>query len=111
MVRTIVIGRIGQDVNVEYKGDKALCKFSIAASHPYKKDETIWYNCDVWGKSAENFVKICKKGSLVFIEGFIDFNTYNEKIYHNLHVSRWEGLANLQEKGTHIDIQPEDLPF
>jgi len=72
----LLIGRIGQNLDVKYStGGSAVCTLSIATNSSYKgKDgnyveEVEWSRVVLWGKQAENAAKFLTKGSRVLIEG------------------------------------------
>ena len=70
MNSTFIDGNLGQDVTLAYtaKG-KPYCRFSLANAVYFKGNKTTeWINCIAWGKTAENFAALCKKGTHILIE-------------------------------------------
>jgi len=73
----ILIGRIGQDIELKYTANnKELANFSIA-SNQYN-DKISWFDCVAWGNTAEVMHKYCKKGSRIAVEGRIEQQTWED---------------------------------
>lgn len=69
---TLLIGRLTRDP--ESQGEEApRTKFCIAIDRA--KEGTDFINCTAFGKTAENILMYCKKGTLVSVEGSL--NTYS----------------------------------
>lgn len=73
--KTILVGRLGKEVEVKVVGDKKVANFSIATSESYKdksgekKEVTEWHNIVMWSPLAEIAEKYLTKGSQVYVEG------------------------------------------
>lgn len=79
-------GYLGRDPELRYTGSgKAVLKYSIAVTEKWKdgdgnsKESVAWIDGEVWGNSAENFDKYCRKGSNVFVEGKMKQETWDDK--------------------------------
>ncbi len=77
-----LIGNLGRDPEIKHtqKGT-AVCNLSLATSHRVKRgeqweDETEWHRVTVWGKTAENVARFCKKGKQLFVKGRIQTRSY-----------------------------------
>ena len=72
--KTLVIGRLTQDMALEYTTNgAAIGKFSIAVDHMKKKDgtsDTSFFNCKVFGKMAESLNPYLKRGKQISICGY-----------------------------------------
>jgi single-strand DNA-binding protein len=83
--RVTLIGNLTKDVEVRYTGSgTAVASFSIATNESYEKDgekkESVQYhNCVAWKKLAEICGEYLKKGSKVYVEGRIQYRTYDDK--------------------------------
>jgi single-strand DNA-binding protein len=75
--KTIVVGYLGQDPEMRYmpNGD-AVTNFSVATSRrwPNKdtgemEEETTWFRCSAWRKSAETINQWFTKGKPILVEG------------------------------------------
>lgn len=65
-----VVGRLTKPVEPKYFDDgKIVAKFSIAINRGKGKDDVDYFECEVWGKSAETLINYTDKGSQVGLEG------------------------------------------
>ena len=74
--KVIIIGRLGRDPELKYsQGGTAICSMSVATDESYKDrdgnkvERTEWHNVTVFQRMAENCANYLAKGSLVYIEG------------------------------------------
>ena len=81
MNKFIVTGNITKDAELRYTAnDKAYSKFSIANNEGYGDNKkTNFFNCTLWGKSAENLNRFLTKGQKVLITGKVEINDYKDK--------------------------------
>jgi len=89
--KVLLIGRLGKDPDVKDLKGKKLAKFSLATSETYKNAKgekvtnTEWHNVSCWDGTASIVEKYFKKGSSVFVEGKIKYESYDndkgEKVY------------------------------
>lgn len=80
-----VIGRIGQDPNVNFSKDgKAVANFSVGVTpsarvnDTWQDKDTMWFSVSLW-RNAEEFVNTANKGALVMATGRLTLNTYTSK--------------------------------
>lgn len=78
-----VIGRLGADPEFRYiQNGTALASVNIAVNRERKDADgnypTDWWRLTLWGKNAENFVKLTHKGSRVGITGRPEINTWQD---------------------------------
>ncbi len=76
------IGYITKDLKLEkinVKGESmSKVDFSIGINN--KKDEKATFvPCTAFGKQADNMVKYLHKGSLIYVEGYLNINNYTNK--------------------------------
>ena len=84
--KIILVGNLGADPEVTYtpKG-QAIAKFSLATSRKWKDDtgqrqeKTEWHRIVVWGKLAEVCGEFLAKGRQAYIEGRIEYRTWDDK--------------------------------
>lgn len=82
MNKVILLGRLCQDPEVKYVGEKniAITKFTLAVNRDFKNSQgehdTDFINCEIWNKQAEIFSKYMNKGRLVYIEGKVKVDKY-----------------------------------
>ena len=81
MNRVILSGNLTKDAELRYTAnDKAYSKFSIANNEGYGDNKkTNFFNCTLWGKSAENISRFLTKGQKVLITGKVEINDYKDK--------------------------------
>ena len=80
-----LIGRIGKDPETRKTQNSSVCNFSVATTSREKDkegnwlDHTEWFNVVFFGKTAENAGNLLKKGKLVFVEGRLKTEKFNDK--------------------------------
>jgi len=84
--KVTLIGRLGKDPEKKtLPSGAAFVRFTIATNESYKdkdgewKDNTEWHNIIMWRELAERAERQLKKGGLVFIEGKITYQKYEDK--------------------------------
>lgn len=84
--RVQLIGRLGKDPEGKFTPTgKKVAHFSVAISNHWKtregeaKEYTEWVNVEAWGRLGEVCQEYLKKGSLVFLEGRLKTDRYEEK--------------------------------
>jgi len=84
--RVQLIGRLGKDPESKFTPTgKKVTHFSIAISNRWKgkegdaKEYTEWVNIEAWGRLGEVCNEYLKKGSLVFVEGRLKTDRYEDK--------------------------------
>ena len=124
MNKFIVTGNITKDAELRYTAnDKAYSKFSIANNEGYGDNKkTNFFNCTLWGKSAENLNRFLTKGQKVLITGKVEINDYKDKEgverkIIDINVDSFGGVELLgnkaqQESGTNNDTSNNsDFPI
>ncbi|MGA9399051.1 MAG: single-stranded DNA-binding protein [Anaerolineaceae bacterium] len=83
--RIQLIGRLGKDPETRTTpGGKQVCIFSVAVGHHWKdkkgeaKSVTDWFNIEAWGKLGEICQQYLHKGQLVFVEGRMKTDKYEQ---------------------------------
>jgi len=84
--RVQLIGNLGKDPESKFTPTgKKVAHFSIAISNRWKskegeaKEYTEWVNIEAWGRLGEVCQEYLKKGSLVYIEGRLKTEKYEDK--------------------------------
>ena len=85
--RVILIGRLGKDPEIRSTpGGTSVAKFSIATDERWtdkssgeKQERTEWHNIVAWAKLGEICGQYLRKGKLVYIEGSIRTETWDDK--------------------------------
>ena len=115
MNKIILTGNITKDAELRYTAnDKAYSKFCVANNEGYGDNKkTNFFNCTLWGKSAENLDRFLTKGQKVLITGKIELGKYTDKegierTTVDINVDSFGGVELLgnkaqQESGTNND--------
>jgi single-strand DNA-binding protein len=84
--RVQLIGRLGRDPESRFTPTgKKVAHFSIAVSSRWKgregemKETTEWVNVEAWERLGETCQEYLQKGSLVYVEGRLKTDKYEEK--------------------------------
>lgn len=84
--RVQLIGNLGKDPESKFTPTgKKVAHFSIAINNRWKgkdgesKEYTEWVNVEAWGRLGEICQQYLKKGSLVFVEGRLKTDKYEDK--------------------------------
>jgi single-strand DNA-binding protein len=84
--RVQLIGYLGKDPESKFTPTgKKVTQFSVAISNRWKsregdaKEYTEWVNIEAWGRLGEICGEYLKKGSLVFVEGRLRTDKYEDK--------------------------------
>ena len=84
--RVQLIGRLGRDPESKFTPTgKKVTHFSLAVSNHWKdkngetKESTDWVNIEAWGRLGEVCQEYLKKGSLVYLEGRLKTDKYEDK--------------------------------
>ena len=83
--RVQLIGRLGKDPESrKLKNGSTVASFSLAVSSRWKKDgaaqeSTEWVNVEAWGRTAEICEEYLRKGALVYLEGPLKTERYEDK--------------------------------
>ncbi len=100
--KVFLIGRLTRDPELRYTpSGQSVSTLGFAVNHDYvtkegRKEETCYVNLVIWGKRAEVCAEYLRKGSLIFVEGRLQFR-------------RWETQEN--EKRSTIEVHVEDFQF
>ncbi|MDP6456376.1 MAG: single-stranded DNA-binding protein [Candidatus Marinimicrobia bacterium] len=126
--KTILIGHLGSDPESRYlpSGD-AVLNFSVATNTGWRdkegvqKDQTEWHRCVLFGKQAENAVKLFAKGKLVYLDGRLRTRSWEDKdgikrYQTEVVVNNFTLLGGKGKESSDAPPQPEggdedDLPF
>lgn len=83
--KVILVGNLGNDPEVKYtQGGMAIATLSIATSSSRKdkdgnyQDKTEWHRVKLFGKTGEVAGEYLRKGSQVYIEGRIEYGSYEK---------------------------------
>jgi single-strand DNA-binding protein len=84
--KVILIGRLGKDPEIRSTpSGTSVAKFTIATDERWtdksgeKQERTEWHNIVAWGKLAEICGQYLRKGKLVYIDGSIRTESWDDK--------------------------------
>src|SRR5437870_127071 len=84
--KVILVGRLGKDPEIRSTpGGTSVAKFSLATDDRFtdkngeKQERTEWHNITAWGKLGEICGQYLRKGKLVYIEGSIRTDSWDDK--------------------------------
>jgi len=83
--KVFLIGRLTRDPELRYTSTgQAVTTLGLAINREYtskgeKKEETCYVNLVAWGKKAEVIAEFLKKGNLVFVEGRLNYRTWESE--------------------------------
>ncbi len=127
-----LIGNLGKDPELRYtSGGVAVATFSVATNERWKdpegnpQEKTEWHNIVAWRKLAEISGEWLKKGKKVYIEGRLQYRSYDDKNGVKRYVTEIvaDNLIMLDSKGADVGPSPtpseepagpekeDDLPF
>ena len=83
--KVILLGNLGNDPEMKYtQGGMAIAMLSVATTYSRKdrdgnyQDKTEWHRVKLFGKTAEVAGEYLKKGRQVYIEGRIEYGSYEK---------------------------------
>ena len=125
-----LIGNVGKDPELRYTSSGvAVSNFSLATNEQWKdpdgntQERTEWHNIVAWRKLAEICGEWLKKGKKVYIEGRLQYRSYDDKNGIKRYVTEVvaQDMIMLDSKGAGVTSTPEpeepptvekdDLPF
>jgi single-strand DNA-binding protein len=84
--KVILVGRLGKDPEIRSTpSGTTVAKFSLATDEKFtdksgeKQDRTEWHNIVAFGKLAEICGQYLRKGKLVYIDGSIHYDSWDDK--------------------------------
>ena len=81
MNKWVGIGRLTRDPELNFQANSgmAICRFRLAVTRPFKKDETDFINCIAFNKRAEAIAQYLTKGRQLAVTGSIRTGSYDAK--------------------------------
>jgi single-strand DNA-binding protein len=110
--RVQLIGRLGKDPESRFTPTgKKVAHFSLAVSNRWKSAEgetreaTEWVNIEAWGRLGEICQQYLHKGSLVYLEGRLRTDKYDDKSGETKYYTKVIALSMQM-----LDRKPEEEP-
>jgi len=112
--RVQLIGRLGKDPEGRFTPTgKKVASFSLAVGQRWKgtdgsvKEQTEWVNIEAWGRIGEICQQYLQKGRLVFIEGRLKTDRYEDKGETKYFTKVVATSMQMLEKKAEEDDEPE----
>lgn len=118
MNNVILVGRLTQNPEIEYIGQRAKSKFTIAISRNYTNKEGVrdvdFIPVEIWGRQAEILCKYVFKGSKIGIEGQIRVERYKakdgaNKVYTKVVANKFSFIENKKTDPTQKYFVSNDI--
>lgn len=115
MNRIIVLGRLTKDPEFsKTSNEKDMVKFSIANNTGWGEyQKTNFFNCVMFGKRASTINEHFKKGSQILVEGKMEMNKHEGKIYYSIMITDFyfTGKKGKSEGPAEAPSDEADIPF
>lgn len=86
MNKVIIIGNLGRDPEMRYSASGTpMTSFSVATNRRYttaggeQRDQTEWFNCTAFGRTAEICNQYLTRGQQVYVEGRLATRQYDRR--------------------------------
>lgn len=109
----ILVGRAGRDPEMRYfESGRVKTTFSLAVNRPTKDKETDWFDIEIWGRQAEIAGEYVRKGSLIGIEGRLDFSKWtddggNKNVRPIINANGLRLLGSKRDNESHMSMSDE----
>ena len=126
----MLIGRLTKDPNLSYAAGTgtAVCRFTLAVTRPFKRDETDFIRCVAFNKTAETIGQYLTKGRQIAIAGRIQTGSYEaqdgtKRYTTDVVVESFEFIGNNQGQAQNDNadnynfdnemtpVEDDDMPF
>ena len=84
--KVILLGNLTRDPQLKYlPSQTAVVEFGLAVNRKYKtqsgeqRDETTFVDCSAFGRTAEIINQYCRKGNMLFVDGRLKYDTWEDK--------------------------------
>lgn len=85
MLKTQILGNVGNDATIGNHGGKSVINFSVAHTETYEKDgvknqKTTWLNCSKWCDDGKTGIaQYIKKGDQIYVSGTPQISVYKNE--------------------------------
>lgn len=87
MLKLEVIGNLGADAERVQENQRIFVKFRVAHTEKFTSSDgqitssTVWVSC-FWTNSGGNLLQYLKKGTKVFVRGYMSVNIFDSAVKH-----------------------------
>lgn len=85
--KVMLIGNLTRDPQLKFlPSQTAVTDFGLATNRKYRtasgedKEEVCFVDCSAFGKQAEVINEFCRKGKMIFVEGRLKFDSWEDKV-------------------------------
>lgn len=110
MNKVALIGRITKEIELRYREETAIARFTLAVDR--NKEETDFIPCVAFKKVAETLHKYCDKGCRIAVEGRIQTGSYEKngaKIYTTDVIVERQEIIDFREKKKASEDKEDDF--
>jgi single-strand DNA-binding protein len=92
--RITIVGHVGKEPEIRYTANnEPVANFSVAYTRKRRDEEnTTWFRCTAFGKTAEIVEKYVQRGGAVMVEGEMNCRKYQDK--QGMERESWEVSVN-----------------
>jgi len=114
--KVILVGNLGKDPEgKDTPSGKRVCRFPLATEDWDGAKKTSWHNIVCWEKQADVCEKYLKKGSRVYLEGRISYESWgdgdNKKYRTDIKVDNVRLMGGKKDSAPTDTPAEDDLPF
>lgn len=83
--RVILMGNLTRDIELRDAGGTQVGSFGLAINEKYRtksgenREETVFVDCEAWGRTAEVMCQYLAKGRPVFVEGRLKLDQWTDR--------------------------------
>ena len=120
--KVLLMGNLTRDVQLSYLPSQTpVVEFGLAVNRKWagkdgeKKESTCFIDCRAFGKQAETLSKYVGKGSPLFVEGRLDFDSWaaqdgTKRSKHRVTVENFQFLGKAKQGGTNPEYDENRIP-
>ncbi|CUN65367.1 phage-related single-strand DNA-binding protein [Clostridium disporicum] len=113
--KVVLLGRLTKDPELRYAAGSgtAVCRFTLAVSRQFKKDETDFINCIAFNKQGEAIAQYVTKGRQLAVTGSIRTGSYDgqdgvKRYTTDILVESFEFIGNSNNGNVNTNNQNND---
>ena len=83
--KVFMMGNLTRDPEIRQAGGQQICSFGIAMSRTYQsargetREDVCYVDVDAWGRTGEIVAQYARKGSPLFVEGRLRYDTWDDR--------------------------------
>ncbi len=121
--KVLLMGNLTRDVELKHTpSNQPVASIGIAVNRRFRtrdgedRDETVFVDCEAWGRTAEVMNQYLSKGRPVFIEGRLKLDQWQDKEGNNrsklrVVVENFQFVDSKPGGAQHEPVAEDDIPF